>query len=131
VGLFVFFFSLKFLAIKFGLDLHTGSLSQFIFLVKSHAAGETFTRISKCLFQKARDLYQDVGLEMWKADSDIQVVNREMIEVRRHMEAVEDQIRMMKDDRGAILWPKPCLHPDLLEEVGHAIELDPCSFCDR
>jgi hypothetical protein len=36
---FFFFFSLKLLAIKPGLDLHTGSLSQFILLVKSHAVG--------------------------------------------------------------------------------------------
>jgi hypothetical protein len=73
--------------------------------------------------QKARDLYQDAGLDLWKAESDIQVVNREMIEVRRHMEAVEDQIRMIKDGGGVVLWPKPCLHPDLLEEVGGAIDL--------
>jgi hypothetical protein len=81
--------------------------------------------------QKVRDLYQDVGLEIWKADSDIQLVNREMIEVRRHMQAVEDHIQMMKDGGGVVLWPKPCLYLDLPEEVGGAIELDPCSFCNR
>jgi hypothetical protein len=32
---------------------------------------------------------------MWKSDADIKVVRRELNEVRRHKDAVADQIRMI------------------------------------
>jgi hypothetical protein len=48
-----------------------------------------------------------VGLKMWNAESNIRVVSRKMIEVQQHMEAMEDEIQMMKDGGGTVLWPKP------------------------
>jgi hypothetical protein len=54
---------------------------------------------------------------MWKSDADIEVVRRELNEVRRHKDAVTDQIRMMEEGRGVACWPKPCLHPDSPKEV--------------
>jgi hypothetical protein len=32
---------------------------------------------------------------------------------------------------GMACWQKPCLHPDLPEEIGGAFELEPCSFYNR
>jgi hypothetical protein len=81
--------------------------------------------------KKALDLYQDATSDLWKADSDIEVVRRELMEVGRHGDAVADQIQKMKVGLGVACWPKPSLHPDFLEEVGGAFELEPCAFCNR
>ena len=43
---------------------------------------------SKRKAQKAQDLYQDAGLDMWKYEAHIEVVRRELEQVRRHKDAV-------------------------------------------
>ena len=81
--------------------------------------------------KKARELYTDAGLDMWKFETDITVVKRELEEVRRYKDAVADQIQMMQQGRGVGCWPKPCLHPHLPDEAGIVFELEACSFCNR
>jgi hypothetical protein len=80
---------------------------------------------------KAIDLYEDAELDMWKSETDAQVVCQELQEVERHSTAVAEQIRLMKQGGGVACRPKPCLHPDMPEEGGFAFELEPCSFCNR
>ena len=86
---------------------------------------------SKRRAQKARDLYQDAGLDMWKYEADIEIVRRELEQVRRHKDAVVEQIRLMKEGGGVANWPKPCLHLEVPEDGVGVFELEACSFCNR
>ena len=62
----------------------------------------------------------------------MEVVTRELEEVKRHRDAVADQIQNMKLGGGVACWPKPTLHPDVPEDgFGGLFELEPCSFCNR
>jgi hypothetical protein len=86
---------------------------------------------SKRRAQKARDLYHDAGLDMWKYEVDIEVVRRELEQVRRHKDAVVEHIRLMKEGGGVANWLKPYLHPEVPEDGIGVFELEACSFCNR
>jgi hypothetical protein len=59
------------------------------------------------------------------------VVRLELKEVRRHKDTMADQIQMMQQGRGVACYSKPCLHPNLLEEIGGAFKLEPCFFLNQ
>jgi hypothetical protein len=81
--------------------------------------------------KKAKDLLEDAGLEMWKADADIGVVRRELLELQRHRDVVAHQILNLKRGGGIVCCPKLTIHLDLPEEVLGSFDLEPCSFCNR
>jgi hypothetical protein len=81
--------------------------------------------------RKAQDQYKDARTDLWKSEADIEVVRRELQEVRRHIDAVFDQIQKMKHGRRVLCYPKPCWHPDQPEEIQGSFQLKPCSFCNR
>lgn len=81
--------------------------------------------------KKAEDLYEEASLDMLNYEVDIGIVQRELKEVRRHKDAVADEIGKMRSGLGVACWPKPCLHPDRLEDEGGLLELQPCSFCNK
>jgi hypothetical protein len=69
-------------------------------------------------------------LEIWKPKPDIGVVRRELLELQRHRDVIVDQIQNLKHSRGIVCCPKPSIHPDLPEEVGRFVDLEPCSSCN-
>jgi hypothetical protein len=81
--------------------------------------------------KKTKDLYEEASSDMMNYEVDIGIVRRELKEVRRHKDAVADEIGKMRNGLGVACWPKPCLHPDRLEDEGGSLELQPCSFCNR
>jgi peptidoglycan hydrolase CwlO-like protein len=58
--------------------------------------------------RKAQDQYEDAGMNLWKFEADIEVVHRELQEVRRQRDVVSNQIRKMKHGGGVLCCPKPC-----------------------
>lgn len=67
--------------------LHKLKLEREVFAKKLEFANFSLDD-SKRRAQKAQDLYQDAGLDMWKYEADIEVVRRELEQVRRHKDAV-------------------------------------------
>jgi hypothetical protein len=64
-------------------------------------------------------------------EDNIKIVCREIKEVQRLKDAILDHIVKMKSGGGILCWPKPTLHPHMLEDEGGSFHLDPCSFCNR
>ena len=62
--------------------------------------------------KKAEDLYKEASSDMIMYEVDIGVVRWELKEVRRHKDAVADEIGKMRNGLGVACWLKPCFHPD-------------------
>jgi hypothetical protein len=81
--------------------------------------------------KKAEALYENAGNNMSESEGDIEDLRREVNDIRRHRDALADQILKMKNGRGIVCYPQPALHP-IQPEDGHTLfELKPCSFCSR
>lgn len=82
---------------------------------------------------KGADIYQDIEEEQMRAESDLEILRREVVQMQRHSAAVEDQRLEMETGGGLSLWPKPALHPpmvDLLHQSTPTLQLHPCVFCN-
>ena len=51
--------------------------------------------------------------------------------MRRHKNAIIEQIRLMKEGGGVANWPKPYVHPKVPEDGIGVFELEACSFCNQ
>lgn len=83
---------------------------------------------------KGENIYQDMEEEQMRAELDLQILQRQIVEIKRHTAAVEEQCIQMKNGGGFSLWPKPVLHPSTVNDgyVNHStLELHPCVFCNR
>ena len=81
--------------------------------------------------KKAQALYEDVCLELRNSELDMQAVCKEILECRRHKEAVADEIEKLKAGAGVRCCPRPCLHPHEVEEAAGPFMLEPCAVCNR
>ena len=75
-------------------------------------------------------MYQNAELDLWKSNSDLKVLEREITEMKRHRAAIEEQIGSMKTGAGVSLWPRPVVHAQGSGD-DTLLELQPCSFCNR
>lgn len=82
---------------------------------------------------QGENLYHDAEIELWKSSSDIVTLQREIVELSRHRDAIVEQIASMKLGGGVSLWPRPVLHPHMLEDSisSGQLEVQPCSYCNR
>jgi len=83
---------------------------------------------------KGVDIYQDIEEEKMRIESDLEILRREIVEMRRHAATMEDQRLEMVKGGGVSLWPKPALHlamGDDLHLSTTALQLHPCVFCNR
>jgi len=76
------------------------------------------------------ETYQNVEIELWKANSDSKVLEREITDLAHHRAAIEEQIFSMKASSRVAMWPRPLLHDHTPEDDTH-LDLQPCSFCNR
>jgi hypothetical protein len=81
--------------------------------------------------KKAQALYDDVCLDLTMSESDMQAVCQEILEFKRHKEAVADEIEKLKVGAGVHCCPKPCLHPHEVEGFAGPFMLEPCAVCNR
>lgn len=83
---------------------------------------------------KGEDFYQDIEEEQMKAESDLAILRREIVDMKRHTAAVNDQCVQMEKGGGLSLWPKPALHPPMTNDAQvnpPTLQLHPCVFCNR
>ena len=83
---------------------------------------------------KGEDSYQDVEEEAMRAESDLRILRREIVDMNRYNTAVLEQCAEMDKGGGLSLWPKPALHPAMREDAPQVIgslQLHPCVFCNR
>ncbi len=78
-------------------------------------------------------MFQDTKLELWKIESNVIEVEREMGEVEMQKDAIHVQFKEMERGGGLSFWPKPFLHPTMpIDSDVHIIILVfPCLFCKR
>lgn len=79
---------------------------------------------------QGEEMYHNAEIDLWKSNSDLKVLEREISEMMRHRVAIEEQIESMKAGAGVSLQPRPILHTHVPEDITH-LELHPCSFCNR
>lgn len=83
---------------------------------------------------KGSSIYQDIEEEHTKAKSELQILRSEIVEMNRHIAAIEGQCSQMEKGGGVSLWPKPALHPPMENdefETPPLLQLHPCIFCNR
>lgn len=69
-----------------------------------------------------------------RAESDLEILKREIVEIERHAAVVADQRVEMEKGGGLSLWPKPALHPAMEDDLHLStttLQLHPCVFCNR
>ena len=66
---------------------------------------------------KGEDFYQDIEEEQMRVESDLQILRREIVDIKRHIASVEEQCVLMQNGGGLSLWPKPALHPPMESDV--------------
>ena len=81
--------------------------------------------------KNSQDLHEDAASNMLHSEESIKLVCQEIAQVQRLKDAISDHILKMKSGGGILCWPKPTLHPHMLEEEGGSFNLEPCSFCNR
>lgn len=66
---------------------------------------------------QGEDYFQDGELELWKVESNIATIKKEMCEVENKKETVHTQFQEMEKGGGISLWPKPFLHPKCISII--------------
>jgi len=83
---------------------------------------------------KGVDLYQDIEDKQMRAELDLEILRRKIIDMKRHSAIVEKQFIEMEKEGGLSLWPKLALHPPMANDVhGNPLTslLYPCVSCNR
>lgn len=79
---------------------------------------------------QGEEAYQNAEIDLWKANSDFKAVQREITDMSRQRDAIQEQICSMNTGGGVSTWPRPVLNTNTPEDDTH-LELQPCSFCNK
>ena len=79
---------------------------------------------------QGEDMYHNAEIDLWRSNSSLKVLEREIAEMIRHKVAIEEQLDLMKVGAGVSLKPRPISHSDVPNDITN-LELHPCSFCNK